>query len=278
MCEVPGDSAEVHRGGEETGDIECQEVQGNGNTTGVAPCDDDDEETTDTPAVDPDALKAADELLRVARLRVETAKICAAAQMSDLVESAKDFLARVQRSSNMAGVKRLQPAAAKERAHLEAQIQQRSGVIRVLVRVRPGVPSSAPDRDTHVPPDGNGSRRRSLSSGGTRANEPSEDGAHRRGDNGAGVAQDLDANAVEPQDYDGRKRGVRVVVPSGRRSQTHHFRHFDHVFGPEADQEEVFAEIRPMLPRGGLGCLTGPPQAACIFAYGQTGSSCRGQD
>ncbi|CAA7399977.1 unnamed protein product [Spirodela intermedia] len=41
---------------------------------------------------------------------------------------------------------------------------------------------------------------------------------------------------------------------------------FDHVFGPQDDQEAVFAETRPMV----MSVLDG--YNACIFAYGQTGT------
>ena len=55
----------------------------------------------------------------------------------------------------------------------------------------------------------------------------------------------------------------RAVNPAGSHSQEYSF---DHVFGPESSQEDVFAEVKDMCSSLLLGV------SATVFAYGQTGA------
>ena len=60
------------------------------------------------------------------------------------------------------------------------------------------------------------------------------------------------------------KERAALAGPSSK-AEDYSFR-YDHVFSPQSTQEEVFAEIAPMVQ----SCLDG--FKVCIFAYGQTGS------
>jgi hypothetical protein len=84
-----------------------------------------------------DARMAAEELLRGAQMRIECAKVCAPAQMADLVEGSHTALTRLRGVKALHGLCRLLPVATAEYQALCSQWQQRSGTIRVVVRVRP---------------------------------------------------------------------------------------------------------------------------------------------
>ena len=62
-----------------------------------------------------------------------------------------------------------------------------------------------------------------------------------------------------------RRLARRSVGPASRRAEEKRFA-FDRVFGPDATQSDVYAEISPLV----TGALDG--FGACVFAYGQTGS------
>lgn len=172
-----------------------------------------------------DAAAAADEILQCAQLRIECAKVCGQQQLLDLVTSSRSGLARVKRASSLPTLAQMQNAAGAERQQLYQQWLQRSGLIRVIVRVRPAT----------------------------------------------GDGEEGTECAVQPVFEGGKKRGITVSVKSaGRQAEVHRFRRFDAVLDGTASQEDVFREVKTMLPQPGV--LSGPMQAGCILAYGQTGS------
>eukprot|EP00927_Polykrikos_kofoidii_P059099 TRINITY_DN5411_c2_g1_i1.p1 TRINITY_DN5411_c2_g1~~TRINITY_DN5411_c2_g1_i1.p1 ORF type:complete len:1361 (+),score=148.80 TRINITY_DN5411_c2_g1_i1:60-4142(+) len=79
----------------------------------------------------------AEELLKGAQMRVECAKVCAPARMAELVEGANAAVVRLRSLSSADGLKKFSSVAASEHSCLQCQWQQRSGTIRVVVRVRP---------------------------------------------------------------------------------------------------------------------------------------------
>jgi len=193
------------------------------------------EDHSEDQSVSAAAADAASELLQAASLRIECAKVCAPAQLADIVDDAHNALARVSRLKGPAGLKRLLPAARSERAALTVKWQQRSGMIRTVIRVRPAAPQT----------EGLG--------------EPDADPAP--------------AAAVSVIPGNIRSRGLSVSVQRpGRVADVHSFKRFDYILAPEKDQDAVFRELRAMLPNQGPGGLDGPPQSACLLAYGQTGS------
>eukprot|EP00439_Symbiodinium_sp_Y106_P037808 s2018_g4.t1 len=115
------------------------------------------------------------------------------------------------------------------------QWQQRSGTIRVVVRVRP--PSGRPDSGSEI---------------------QSQDAA-------VGLIEGVAKH---------RGLTVSVPRRSGRpgSDEVHSFKRLDYVLSPDQDQDQVFQELRAMMPSATPGGLAGPPQSACILAYGQTGS------
>eukprot|EP00929_Paragymnodinium_shiwhaense_P095611 TRINITY_DN56839_c0_g1_i1.p1 TRINITY_DN56839_c0_g1~~TRINITY_DN56839_c0_g1_i1.p1 ORF type:complete len:1357 (+),score=226.13 TRINITY_DN56839_c0_g1_i1:148-4218(+) len=177
-------------------------------------------------------LSAADWLLQAASMRIECAKVCAPAQLSEIIEGAQASLARVRRLKEGSALRKVLSAAQAEHAALVAQWQQRSGMIRVVVRVRPSaaVQDGEPPQEVAVKTMPGSMRTR-------------------------GVTVKVPRESV---------RGVSEDV--------HQFKRFDYILGPEKDQEDVFRELTAMLPTAGPGGLSGPPQSSCILAYGQTGS------
>lgn len=174
---------------------------------------------------------AAEELLRASQMRIECVKVCAPAQLQELVEGGHSALARV-RGVKQNGLRRLHPVAVAEHTALLTQWQQRSGTIRVVVRVRPmfapGIPDSAEQEEPAVTVLPGASQHRGITVA-----------IPRRGRLGADL---------------------------------HSFKRLDYVLSSEKGQEAVFHELRAMLPSASPGGLAGPPQSACILAYGQTGS------
>ena len=170
-----------------------------------------------------DARCAAEELLQGAQLRIECAKVLPASQLAELVVASRQAIGRAKRAQAPAALARLLPQAAADRAALLAQWQQRSGVIRVLVRVRPprppekGSARTPPEPAVQVPP---GSRR------------------------------DISVSISAPS---GRA--------AERAAEVHRFRRFDRVLGPQEGQDDVFREVQAMLPARSGGGFGGPPQA-----------------
>mmetsp|Transcript_44740 Transcript_44740/g.103479 ORF Transcript_44740/g.103479 Transcript_44740/m.103479 type:complete len:1365 (-) Transcript_44740:41-4135(-) len=178
------------------------------------------------------ASKAAAELLQAAHLRIECAKVCAPAQLADLVDDAHGVIARVSRLKGPAGLKKMLPVAQAERATLTVKWQQRSGMIRTVVRIRPPAPVEE---------------------------EAAADSSHSN------------ALHVIPGNIRSRGLSV-AISRAGRSEETHAFKRFDYILGAEMNQDTVFRELKGMLPNPGPGGLGGPPQSACLLAYGQTGS------
>eukprot|EP00931_Biecheleriopsis_adriatica_P117745 TRINITY_DN93231_c0_g1_i1.p1 TRINITY_DN93231_c0_g1~~TRINITY_DN93231_c0_g1_i1.p1 ORF type:complete len:1347 (-),score=246.20 TRINITY_DN93231_c0_g1_i1:47-4087(-) len=177
--------------------------------------------------------EAAEDLLRASQMRMECVKVCAPAQLAELVEGAQNGLARVYAVKSAQGLRRLRPTAIAEHASLVQQWQQRSGTIRVVVRVRPA----------HTSP-----------------------GSQGMDDEEAAVK--VIAGGARP-----RALTLSVPRRGGRSSfEEHSFKRFDYLLSSEKDQEATFRELKAMLPSAGPGGLSGPPQSACILAYGQTGS------
>eukprot|EP00435_Cladocopium_sp_Y103_P011252 s2535_g2.t3 len=114
------------------------------------------------------------------------------------------------------------------------QWQQRSGTIRVVVRVRPMIAPGIPDS--------------------TEQEEPAVKVL-------PGASQHRGITVAIP------RRGGRLGA-----DEVHSFKRLDYVLSSEKGQEAVFHELRAMLPSASPGGLAGPPQSACILAYGQTGS------
>ncbi|CAE8627852.1 unnamed protein product [Polarella glacialis] len=199
------------------------------------------------------ARRAADTLLHGAQLRVECAKVCAATQFAELLAQSHAVLSRVRRIQSPAALQRLLPSAEAEEEALQAQWRQRSGAIRVVVRVRPpmqqpGEVAASCEGTTEEP----------------QAEKPvAEEPAIRLCSGG------VSASAPRGQ---GPALSISVRSSASRAPEVHRFRRFDRILGAEADQLGVFKELRSALPQGGPGSLTGPPQAACILAYGQTGA------
>ncbi|CAE7262512.1 Kifc1 [Symbiodinium sp. CCMP2592] len=177
---------------------------------------------------------AAGAILRASQLRIECVKVVAPAQLQELVESAHQALGRV-RGVQRHGLRRLGPGAVAEADNLLTQWQQRSGTIRVVVRVRP--PSGRPESGSEI---------------------QSQDAA-------VGLIEGVAKH---------RGLTVSVPRRSGRpgSDEVHSFKRLDYVLSPDQDQDQVFQELRAMMPSATPGGLAGPPQSACILAYGQTGS------
>mmetsp|Transcript_57865 Transcript_57865/g.188084 ORF Transcript_57865/g.188084 Transcript_57865/m.188084 type:complete len:1345 (+) Transcript_57865:234-4268(+) len=114
---------------------------------------------------------AGDELLKAAQVRIECAKVCAPAQLAELLEGSHAVLARLRGVRAGHGLRRLLPAAIHEHQALLTQLQQRSGTIRVVVRVRPSVLDDQTDAAVKVLPGGARNRGLELSvkHGGRRA-------------------------------------------------------------------------------------------------------------
>ncbi|CAK9115773.1 unnamed protein product [Durusdinium trenchii] len=174
---------------------------------------------------------AAEELLRASQMRIECVKVCAPAQLQELVEGAHAALARV-RGVKQNFLRRLHPAAAAEHAALLTQWQQRSGTIRVVVRVRPMVAPGLPES----------------------------------------IEQEEPAVKILPGAARHRGITVAIPRRGRAGAEEHSFRRLDYVLSSDKGQEAVFHELRAMLPSASPGGLAGPPQSACILAYGQTGS------
>jgi kinesin family protein C2/C3 len=137
--------------------------------------------------------------------------------------------------------------AAKNRA-LRRRAQESRGAIRVCVRTRPlDARASAAGHIPSVRP--------------TRGLDPGAEGeevllapqsASASGPGGGGARNRASSREAERR-------------PASRRAEEKRFA-FDRVFGPDATQSDVYAEISPLV----TGALDG--FSACVFAYGQTGS------
>lgn len=87
---------------------------------------------------------AADEMLQGAQVRIECAKVCAPGQLAELVEGSHAAIARLRGIRSAQGLHRLLPVAVQEHQALLTQWQQRSGTIRVVVRIRPAIEQDNP--------------------------------------------------------------------------------------------------------------------------------------
>lgn len=96
-----------------------------------------------------DDMEAADWLLQGAQMRIECAKVCAPTQLPDIIEGSQAVFARVRRLKDGSALRRLLQSAKAEHEALHMQWQQRSGTIRVVVRIRP-LPSSSDEAEAAV--------------------------------------------------------------------------------------------------------------------------------
>merc|ERR1719247_47346 len=113
-------------------------------------------------------------------MRIECAKVCAPAQMAELVEGSHAALARLRIVKSPQGLSRLLPASAAEYQALLSQWHQRSGTIRVVVRVRPSFVTDVESEPAVKLIDG--SRNRGLSVSVRRGGRAAEDHTFKRFD------------------------------------------------------------------------------------------------
>lgn len=132
---VPG-SGEAEEGGDEARDDAAEQSEEEGTPTRQG------EHPARQAKIEDEARTAAEEFLRAAQMRIECVKVCAPGQLTALVEGSHAMVAGLRNAKTAQHLKNKLAQATSEHQSLLTQWSQRSGTIRVVVRVRPAVQAS----------------------------------------------------------------------------------------------------------------------------------------